>query len=246
MYEQMSSELEDSILTGTSIDTTGGAYWKAKMELGGNTYQEVIEAEAGTEVIGTDLTISDYDSTKESKFTKFSGDTFQQTYTGKNLFNKNATAIYSYGSVTVTPIETGVNVSGVTSGGFKLYDLGKMSDFIGKTVTFSTTTLSDIIRACRFLYCDADGSNRVNIGNEMGSGNTSVTVTIASGDYGEKRLAFRLYTGRPTGETSYSLDVNNMQIEESATATDYEPYVRRNSKSKSRLSTRHSSSNRRE
>ena len=77
IYSQMSSELEDSTLTGTSIDTTDSAYWKAELELAGNTYQEVIEAVAGTEVSGTNIEIADYDSTKEHKFTKFSGNTVQ-------------------------------------------------------------------------------------------------------------------------------------------------------------------------
>lgn len=40
VYEQMSSELEDSTATGTEIDTTGGAYWKAEIELNGNTGQD--------------------------------------------------------------------------------------------------------------------------------------------------------------------------------------------------------------
>ena len=39
VFEQMSSELEDSTATGTSIDTTGGAYWRAKLGLSGNTEQ---------------------------------------------------------------------------------------------------------------------------------------------------------------------------------------------------------------
>lgn len=39
VYEQMSSELEDGTLTGTSIDTSDSAYWKAGIDLSGNTEQ---------------------------------------------------------------------------------------------------------------------------------------------------------------------------------------------------------------
>lgn len=39
VYEQMSSELEDSTATGTSIDTSDSAYWKAKLQPKGNTSQ---------------------------------------------------------------------------------------------------------------------------------------------------------------------------------------------------------------
>ena len=73
------TEYETNTLTGESIDTTDSAQAKAKINLNGNSYQEVIEAVAGTEVSGTDITISDYDNTKESEFTKFSGDTEQAT-----------------------------------------------------------------------------------------------------------------------------------------------------------------------
>lgn len=43
IFEQMSSEMETGTGTGTSIDTSDSAYWKTKIDLGGNTEQDSYE-----------------------------------------------------------------------------------------------------------------------------------------------------------------------------------------------------------
>jgi hypothetical protein len=145
---------------------------------------------------------------------------------GKNLFNKEKPVFISSGNMIVTPITNGVNISVGVATAFVLYKIGKMKDVIGKTYTFSTTTTSEVIRNSRFVYCDEDGSNRSNLGNELGE-NTSLSTTIPSGDYGEKILCLRLYVARPSEQTTYSIDINNVQVEVGSTATSYQPYTSR-------------------
>jgi hypothetical protein len=50
MYSQMSSEMDTQSTEGEDLTLTGCANWRMKSEIGGNTSQEVIEAEAGTTV----------------------------------------------------------------------------------------------------------------------------------------------------------------------------------------------------
>lgn len=143
---------------------------------------------------------------------------------GKNLFDNNNPVFISSSNMTVTPITNGVNISVSVATGFVLYKVGKMKDVVGKTFTLSTTTTSEVIKNSRFVYCDEDGSNRTNLGNEL-SGSTSLSTTIPSGDYGEKILCARLYVTRPSGQTTYAIDINNVQVELGSTATSFSPYT---------------------
>lgn len=86
---------------------------------------------------------------------------------------------------------------------FGVYLLGKIKKFVGKTITFSIDeNPTNKFNSCRFINCDSNGTNRTNLGEEMGSGNNSLTFTIPNQTYAQEYLAIRIYLGNGTpGET---------------------------------------------
>lgn len=137
---------------------------------------------------------------------KIEGNSYQQTYTGKNLFNKDVITNSNY-SISGEKITLKVITSNSsTSTSVSLSELCPNLE-VGKTYTISYTT---------------DGNGYVSIGsynktNQWMSG-TSRTIT-------EEDLAAIVRMGG--GDTSQSRDVtfSNIQIEEGTKATAYEPYV---------------------
>ena len=203
VYEQMSSEMETATETGTSIDTDDSAYWRAGLELGGNTSQEVIAEVTGTEVDGTTITINDYDTTKEHKFTKFSGDTFQQTYTGKNLLNTTVTQTVINNNGAERP---GFYYKATTSGTYYFdfsqidvnftYYIGKTSDLTQNATSLGLVQYTSVEKTLTFSF------------------NQDEYIVLWAPSISDAQRAIMI-----------CLD--------SLTDKSYEPYVRRNAKSKS-------------
>lgn len=156
------------------------------------------------------------------------GDCAQQTYSGKNLFNKNATTVF-HTRTSVTALDTGVratvtqDTSGVAMAGFIL---GKASDYVGQTLTLSSdlaNTAGTLPRVYLGLS-NSSGADRVLKASLASSGQVSWTVTE---DADRPYLLLVVYSaavaeGASAGEYC---DYTNLQVEASASATSYEPYV---------------------
>lgn len=97
---------------------------------------------------------------------------------------------------------------------FVVYDLGEISQYQGKTITFSLEENSGYDDT-RFVNCNAYGLNRTEIGSKLGSG-TSITYTV-SGTYNQTHLAIRLYARGSIGDT-YTFKKPMVEISSSPTS----------------------------
>ena len=194
---------------------------KIKFQFDGQTSQEVIEAVAGTEVSGTDLTISDYDSSKESKFTKFSGDTFQQTYTGKNLYSSQ--------------LELN-GISGQTGENIINNARLRSSDYIAISDTTKTLSLQENLET--YVYCY--GSSKNFLGYIGSSWNTVPYTFTPIINTAFVRFIFRKLDDTVFTSTEKEYYQNNLkpQLEERKLSNIIRAIHKRTS-SKSRLSTSH-------
>lgn len=220
IYSQMSSELEDSTLTGTSIDTTDSAYWKAGLELTGNTYQEVIEAVAGTEVSGTNIEIADYDSTKEHKFTKFSGNTEQVQYIGKNKFNmtnpvSTQNVTISNNSMTQTEADTATNLNMIV----REYN----SNTATQNYIFNQTITQNGLYQATFTKTSS--FNQIRVGHSRNQKNAWALFNI---NYLTDDTTYTIsFNVKNCVQANGMYVIENFQIEQNSEATSYEPFVGR-------------------
>lgn len=171
---------------------------------------------------------------KLSYDTKYAGDTFQQTYSGKNL-------------ISLTPYYTGPNVYNrdvgyqFTSGTSANVTITSITD---TTLSFDITAayngvllVSNPVNVGETYYISASLTSNANIRGTyytldenytvvrklryINESNTSYVLTRSDTvNSGEKYFAFSL-----TASNSASLTISNIQIEVGSTATDYEPYV---------------------
>lgn len=248
----MSSELEDETLTGTSIDTTDSAYWKAGIDLKGNTTQEVIAGVSGTTVSGTDITINDYDSTKESKFETLDGNTFQQTYEGYNLANLDGSSTTIYGiDITNNDDET-ITLDGTMNGtvAANLWltqntninnPLANLNDGTWLLKIYPISGSINTTNATAYLIAIGLDSNN-NLLQSMIELNLANTTTKTVNLQGCKYSALKIYAFENVTFDNYRFKVVLAKSDD--TSLNWEPYCRRNSKPKSIISTRYTSSKR--
>lgn len=151
--------------------------------------------------------------------TKYAGDTFQQTYSGKNLLNSNGLVATTTHNVTFTPVyEDGVllyiETSGIAdaNGG---YTIGTASFENGEQYTISGCS-GGSGSTYRFW---TSSSSAFPVGNRLDCTNAPNTRT-ASADETNCNVDIQFFSGA---------NMNNLkfypQIEQSASATSYEPYT---------------------
>lgn len=161
------------------------------------------------------------------------GDTYQQTYSGKNLFNKSMTPTVSGGGAnTVTETDTGIRITVNTSGGysFRGWVVGKVSDHLNQTLTLSATvskSASGVAPRIHLAYCDSSGGNRkiISYANGIGEKSCSGQITTSDAD-GREYILVVLYGSEGTGASAgdYS-QYDNAQLELGSQPTSYEPYT---------------------
>ena len=154
--------------------------------------------------------------------TKYTGDTFQQTYTGKNLLNM-PNGSYTSDPGVVWIITNGMHVKGTgtasSNAGAYLFSARSESTFPkGENCTFSISKTLPNNLILRFYELSGGGPTS-GIGQmTITTGNTSVTGTIPSNaNYYRVLLA-------PTPNTTYDLEFD-LQVETGTTPTAIEPYV---------------------
>ena len=146
---------------------------------------------------------------------------------GKNLFNNNATPIYT-NTASAEAIPTGVRVSVITSSGTNrtaIYKIMDTADHIGETFTL-TTNMSASGSNNAYVYIGlaaADGSNRSSKASLSESGSISYTIEE---DENRPILVVAFYATRNnTGQVGDYCDYTNIQFEKGSTPTTYEPYI---------------------
>lgn len=185
---------------------------KMKFVLNGQSSQEVIPAVAGTTVTGTDISINDYDDTKESKFTEFAGDTFQQTYQGYNLLSGDTS--YSNSNT-----DTRTNVV------LQLWlgtSTNAQASLIASTNIYGATVYS-------YTFTPEQDYTRFRIKHSGGTTDLSKTFNIDLQANITYRVRINITGANPSVQNGFSY--NDVMITQGTEAKDYEPYVRRNSKS---------------
>ena len=158
---------------------------------------------------GTDITLA---NTALAPFVSITpkGDTSQQTYTGKNLFNINTTPTW-------IGADTTYSVSGNT-----LHVEGKW--FVGILTPVEANT-NYYVSALRKNVASVNRAGHISV---YGGYNTDVVAefqtnngTFNSGNRTSVYLVFYSDSGSDNG----SADFENIQLEKGTTGTDYEPYV---------------------
>lgn len=158
----------------------------------------------------------------------FSGNTFQQTYTGKNLFNNKATPLYTV-RASAEALPTGVRITTNTTaaGGyyFAVFKVCDTSDYEGQTITLKTNMTSSSTNPAKAYIglSAADGTNRVARASLSASGSCSYTIEQ---DTNRPCVIVALYsTDSGTPVFGEYVDYTDLQIEVGSTATSYEPFV---------------------
>lgn len=211
----------------SSMRATGGLIW--------DNLGVVWESPWGDEqsVSGTELTIqNNLDLMVPVNDEKIEGDTYQQTYSGKNLFNKNLTPFATTSSTTVEVLDTGIKVQQTvtsTANLYATYVLGDFSSFAGQSVTLSCNIFSSGQNIARLAlgYCKADGSSRsTKVYIYASSGQT--TLQLSASELAERPYLY-IYayanSGSGNGQANDYVEYTNLQLEFGSTTTSYEPYV---------------------
>lgn len=157
--------------------------------------------------------------------TNYGGDTTQQTYSGKNLFNKNATPNQNY-NTSYEAIDTGGRVTLTSLNNFAYTNFFyNFEGHVGQTVTFSVTATPSSSNRPQISIgtCDSAGQNRVAKSSNYGTGLLTVSYTLEAGD---QYIYVNIYASSSSSrEIGDYVDYTDTQLEFSSTATSYEPYV---------------------
>lgn len=153
---------------------------------------------------GNPISVNITDNAGKIESLKLDGDTYQQTYTGKNLFDKNSVAAGT------ALLQDGTTISNAN---------WCVSDYIPVTAG-SSYTLSGMLITPTSVYNAFYDENKTFISSAARpEGNT--TYTAPSGSHYMRICLYDYATGG--GQRVYETPV--AMLEAGATATDYEPYV---------------------
>ena len=195
---------------------------------------EVWEDESSTPVSkeGSSITFDDTVSGASITSLHLKGDTYQQTYSGKNLFNKNGTYITAGGTgESVSVIDTGIKVTYGTNGGSVAarFMIGEASSLVGKTITLSADVSKSASGLAPGMYIgvsNADLSSVQRMSDYVsGTGSKSVSWTVTE-DNTKPYIMVALYVtnGGSPSQGDYS-SYENAQLELGSSPTSYEPYT---------------------
>ena len=165
------------------------------------------------------------------------GNTYQETTTGKNLFNNNLTPSFT-GNTTTQTLETGIkvisttNISDPNTNINCRYIVCDVQNYIGQQITLSAHAKSSSTNnGMMYLrLCKENGDTSNTYGTQTTdvtlNGDISVTYTIPSeiGDY--HYILVALYVARNSAVVVNDyVEYNNLQLELNSQVTSYEPYT---------------------
>lgn len=191
------------ITTGSALDFT----MTAKVE---------DEAEKVASDEGTALMLL---NTPEAPFNKFDlkGNTYQQTYSGKNLWKPASNGTQTQGGITSVREDGTITLTGTSTststGTSPFYDL----DTPLPAGTYTYSIKNALPYRLEFVMQDSNGTNHFPV---IVAGSTSGTITTTW-----ETVKIRNGIGGYTAGTEINVTIEELQLEAGSTATDYEPYV---------------------
>lgn len=216
------SALSPSDVDTQLANTTNPVQNKVLYGLLGDMPSDFFSGEASETQTGTDITIGEAIGLTDLKMY---GDTEQASYTGKNLFDKDTAPQGGY-LATYSALSTGVRATAASTINYTyIRYVMNVENYVGQTVTLSATASASAsnLPAINMGTCDADGNNRVQKVIQTGTGELTVSYTIASGD---QYIYFAFYANQVgTAQVGDYVDYTDAQLELSATPTSYEPYT---------------------
>lgn len=161
------------------------------------------------------------------------GNTEQNQYSGKNLFNPNSSASASSAYAVPSALPNGIRMttsSAAVQGAYiwSGFIIGNTADYVGRTLTLSTLMSASSTNAplAGIGICNSNGSSisgLVSTGDSPGIVSKTFTQTDADN---RPKIILLFYTTAGTAAPADSyVDYTNLQLEIGSTATDYEPYV---------------------
>lgn len=155
----------------------------------------------------------------------YRGDTEQASYTGKNLFDKDTAPQGGY-LATYSALSTGVRAAATNTINYTyIRYVMNVENYVGRTLTLSATASASASNkpALAIGTCDSAGNNRVPKDTQTGTGELTVSYTIASGD---QYIYLNFYANQVgTASVGDYADYTDAQLELSASPTSYEPYT---------------------
>lgn len=204
---------EEAQIDLSSMLATGGLVW--------DEYGAVNQGYAWggeTTVSGTEFTVqNDLSLPAPITETRLNGDTYQQTYSGKNLWktapdgsftSSGITSTRSNGTITCTGTST--NVAAGTS---DFYDL----DTPLPAGTYTLSIKNALPYRVEFVIKDSNGNNHFSV-IAAGSRTNKITTNYEA-------VKIKNGIGGYTAGTKINVTIEEIQLEAGSTATSYEPYV---------------------
>lgn len=149
--------------------------------------------------------------------------------TGKNLFDNTATPPVksNYTNITYTPSSIRATLTNTpTQTRYAVFPVMPLSALVGKTITFSVGNISSVDASprIRLVYCDSTGNNRYTIADYTTSNHSySLVIPDTRADQWIGITIYATTTSSGALQDGYS-EYENVQLEISETATQFEPY----------------------
>lgn len=200
-----------------------------KIEVSGNSAQEVIEEVPGTEVEGDNLTVNGI--TVTNKELDINGNVEQDIREGKNIANINGSEVYKPNSTAIKIEGDKINVTSnnnaVTSFVSIPLDVEPNTDYtfsgIAKVISNTITESTNSFIRIRSNYNSGDwiDTTLVNISKNT-TDEQELEFTFNSGEHTEVWLWLYLKVSQVVGVIS--VDFSNLQVEKGTEKTEYEKY----------------------
>lgn len=203
--------------SGESVTLNGtGDTMLYKMDLKGNTSQEVVQGEVGLEVNDTSIYVDDVNEDKEN-YIALNGNTSQETTTGKNLTNLRNVNTTTAGTTVKSNEDGSIKVTGTATGTYGNVTTYNANNLTGsfKAKIGNTSSLNGENTIKPYIWLRSSGTTVATLNNNNGY-NGYTTSTIDSIVIGIENLT----SGTTYNETLY------VELENTSTVpTSYEPYT---------------------
>lgn len=189
--------------------------------------KEIADNQVSGEASGQNLNLVDC-AEQTIKSIKIKGNSTQETYSGKNLFDRTQNVTGTSGA-TVTQNDTGIKVTSSAAGTdkyiwYELYDFE--DDLLGQTITISTEMSPSASNngAIRLFWVNTTLATQIGEAlTASGSKTYSIDSSYPSGTYGIAIVFSSNYSG--TGAIGNYVDYTKVQIEIGSVATEYEKFL---------------------
>lgn len=234
-FEDINYYLYEEDAEGEEIYGESAILKIATSATGGLIWEEGTESQISGE--GSQFTLQDTIDGNVLDSVQLKGDTFQQTYSGKNLFNINGTVTEPSATRNISGNTLTATMSSTGGNRYLAIEIPNSSGLLGKTVTLSYTlkNISGANSARLSMYFGTLSSPaRDVIFDGVAKTSSSVgetverTATIPSSFPTSGQSIFIMVyanTNSTSVSTIESVEYSNIQLEVDSTASSFEPYV---------------------